>query len=153
MLFYAWKIGNFSYILELCIVAHYQWIWNYEKNGLILWKLISIWLKILNNIACNLNWIELGFNWTKLKFLNSIQIQLKKNKMQIGALWKIMKWHMWICLFISMSMNWWKEWSGQTWNVFIYNVFIIVKFMILLLNPIHVSPIVVPIIIAIGILG
>jgi hypothetical protein len=83
----------------------------------------------LNNIACNFNRIELGFNWTKLKFLNWIQNRLKKNKMQIGALCKIMKWHMWICLFISMYVNWWNEWSGQA-----YNVFIIVKFMTLLLN-------------------
>ncbi len=35
-------------------------------------------MKILNDIACNLNQI-------KFKFLSSIQIQLEKNRMQIGA--------------------------------------------------------------------
>jgi len=31
---------------------------NWWKNELILWKLNSIWKKILNDIACNLHWIE-----------------------------------------------------------------------------------------------
>jgi hypothetical protein len=40
------------------------------KDELILWKLSFIWMKYLNNIACNLNWI---------------QIPLKRNKIQISA--------------------------------------------------------------------
>jgi hypothetical protein len=54
-----------------------------EKNELILWKLSSIWMKILNDITCNFNWIESNYDLIRLKF-NSIQIQLKRNDMQIG---------------------------------------------------------------------
>jgi hypothetical protein len=58
------------YLLELCTAAHYQWQWNDGNTELILWKLSYIWMKILNDITCNLNWI---------------QIQLKGNRIQIGA--------------------------------------------------------------------
>jgi hypothetical protein len=57
------------------------WITNDSElinwNELILWKLSYIQLKILNDIACNLNWI-IQFN--QFKFLNWIHIQLKKKK-------------------------------------------------------------------------
>jgi hypothetical protein len=40
---------------------------NGWKDELILWKLSFIWVKILNDIACNLNWIEFEkINWTQL---------------------------------------------------------------------------------------
>ncbi len=34
---------------------------NWWKNELILWKINSIWMKILNDVACTLNWIEIPF--------------------------------------------------------------------------------------------
>jgi hypothetical protein len=45
----------------------------------------------MNEIACNLNWIEIQFNWIEFKFtnwieLNWIQIELKINGMQFGFL-------------------------------------------------------------------
>jgi hypothetical protein len=58
------------YLFELCAAAHYQWQRNDGKTEFILWILSYIWMKILNDITCNLNWI---------------QIQLKGNKIQIGA--------------------------------------------------------------------
>jgi len=47
-------------------------------------------MKILNDIACNLNWIHFELNWIQvIKFtsntLNQIQNQLRRNRMQIGA--------------------------------------------------------------------
>jgi hypothetical protein len=30
-----------------------------EKNELILWKVSFSWIKILNDMACNLNWIQI----------------------------------------------------------------------------------------------
>jgi hypothetical protein len=45
-------------------------------NEFILWKLYSIWLKILNDIACNSNWIQIHCIH---------EIQLKINEMQIDA--------------------------------------------------------------------
>jgi len=54
--------------LGLHIVLHYKWEWNDEKNVLILWKLISIWMKILNDIACNLNGIQIPLNWIVFTF-------------------------------------------------------------------------------------
>jgi hypothetical protein len=47
-------------------------------------------MKILNDITCNLNWIQFEFNSIQaLKFtsntLYQIQIQLRRNGMQIGA--------------------------------------------------------------------
>ncbi len=61
---------------------NYQWQsidgkmdWFYEKK--------IIWMEILNDIACNLNWIQIS----KLNsyILNHIQIQLKRYGMQIGV--------------------------------------------------------------------
>jgi hypothetical protein len=56
------------------------------------WNLSSIQIKILNDIMCNLNWIEfkLFLNWIQIFKLNSntlneIKIQLTRNGMQIGA--------------------------------------------------------------------
>jgi hypothetical protein len=41
-----------------------------ENNELIFRNLIFIQIKILNNFACNLNWIELDLDWIELSFLN-----------------------------------------------------------------------------------
>jgi hypothetical protein len=91
------------------------------KSELILGKLSSIWMKILNDIGCDMTWIEMRFNSNSIEFrfnwiliqiantwyeiqisLNSmfliefnskfnwIQIQLKRNEMQIDA-WGIWK--------------------------------------------------------------
>jgi hypothetical protein len=38
-----------------------------ERNELILWKVSFSWIKILNDMACNLNSI-----WIEFKFLNLI---------------------------------------------------------------------------------
>ncbi len=52
----------------------------------ILWKLNFIRLKIMKEIACNLNWIEIQFNWIEFKFTNWIKNKwdanwlLKKSK-------------------------------------------------------------------------
>ncbi len=56
-------------------IPHYStlpMIMKWWKHKLIFWKLSSIWMEILNDIAYNLNQIE--FN--EHKFLNVIQIQL-----------------------------------------------------------------------------
>ncbi len=58
------KSNGFNVCLSILMHPTYQQWW---KNELLLWKLSFIWMKILNNIACNLNWI---------------QILLKKNKIQ-----------------------------------------------------------------------
>jgi hypothetical protein len=61
---------------------------NWLKNEFILWKLNPIHVKILNEISCSLNWIEIKLN-SDLIGLNSnsinnwIKIHLKKNGMQI----------------------------------------------------------------------
>jgi hypothetical protein len=60
---------------------NYQW-WSINGKKLILWKLNHNWMKILNDIACNLNWIELkkiNLNLNKLK-----EIWLKRIGMQIS---------------------------------------------------------------------
>jgi hypothetical protein len=56
-----------------------QWFTWWKKW--ILWKLCCIQIKLLNDIACSLIWIEtqfnsiqFKFNWIELKFLNWIQI-------------------------------------------------------------------------------
>ncbi len=49
--------------LGLCVPTHYcgdKFI-NWCKRNLILWKLNSIQMKILNDITSNLNWIELKY--------------------------------------------------------------------------------------------
>jgi hypothetical protein len=43
----------------------------------IIWKLSSIWMKILNDMTWTLDWIE--------AYSNSIQNQLKRNEIQIGG--------------------------------------------------------------------
>jgi hypothetical protein len=60
---------------------NYQW-WSINEKKLILWKLSYIWMKILNDIACNLNWVEFkifNLNLNKLK-----GIWLKRIGMQIS---------------------------------------------------------------------
>jgi hypothetical protein len=42
-----------------------------EKNEMILWIWSSIWIKILNDAAYNLNWIKFDLNWNSIQF-NSI---------------------------------------------------------------------------------
>jgi hypothetical protein len=49
------------------IVSHYQ-LW-YEKNDLILWKLNTIQMKMLNDIPCNVNWIQTLYDFDVLGFL------------------------------------------------------------------------------------
>ncbi len=51
--------------------------WLLENNEFILGKLSSIQIKILNDIAYNLNWIEFE--------LNGNSIQLKFNSIQIDS--------------------------------------------------------------------
>jgi hypothetical protein len=60
--------------IGLHIATHYQWQSMNRKGKFILCKLIFIWIKILNGIAHNLNWIELNSN---LIFKNRIQINAK----------------------------------------------------------------------------
>ncbi len=58
--------------LALCAAAHYQPVTiNGWKDELILWKLSFIWVKILHDIACNLNWIE-------FKKINLTQLNTEK---------------------------------------------------------------------------
>ncbi len=69
------------YLLGLCIATNYQW---QSTNGkkIILWKLSSIQMKLLDDIVfttwiqfntIEVHWIELDPNW--------IQIQMKRNGM------------------------------------------------------------------------
>jgi hypothetical protein len=55
-----------------------------EKTKLILWKLSSIWMKILNDIACNLNLILIQFqlNSNTLDGISIISIQLNSIPIQ-----------------------------------------------------------------------
>jgi hypothetical protein len=76
---------------------------NWWKKWIDFVKINSIWMKILNDIACNLNWIHFEFNLIQiLKFksntLYPIQIQLRRNGMQIGA--KILKICSWLWCFV-----------------------------------------------------
>jgi hypothetical protein len=64
LLFHIWHFG-----------VYYWWQSIDGKNELILWKLSYIWMKILNDIACNDNWVKnkilkVNSNSTKFKFLN-----------------------------------------------------------------------------------
>jgi hypothetical protein len=82
------KLSNFHISLApLCYVVleTINWLIG-EKNELILWKWSSIWIKILNDAAYNLNWVKFDFNWNSIQFnldlikiysntLNSIWIQ------------------------------------------------------------------------------
>ncbi len=45
--------------IGLCVAMHYQWQRNGEKYEFTLWKSSSIWMKIWNDIACNLNSIQI----------------------------------------------------------------------------------------------
>jgi hypothetical protein len=55
-----------------------------EKNELIFWKLSSIWMKILNDIACNLNLILIQFqlNSNTLNEISIVSIQLNSIPIQ-----------------------------------------------------------------------
>jgi hypothetical protein len=55
---------NLGFIL-LCITTDNQMI-NWWKNELILRKLSSISIEILNDVACNLSWIEKDSNLLEL---------------------------------------------------------------------------------------
>jgi hypothetical protein len=82
-------------LLGFHVVTHYQ-KWSIDtKNNLIWWKLSSIWMKILNDIECN------------------FQIELKRNRMQIGA--KMLKIYSW---------QWcWKKKTMKYDNFFILGLF------------------------------
>jgi hypothetical protein len=56
----------------MLLCTSYLWQSTDEKLELILGKWSSIWMNILNDIAWNLNWIELKFrfNGIEFKFLN-----------------------------------------------------------------------------------
>jgi hypothetical protein len=62
-----------------------------EKNELILWKLSSIWMKILNDIACNLNLILIQFqlNSNTLNEISIVSIQLNSIPINSNTLNKI----------------------------------------------------------------
>ncbi len=64
----------------LCITNDDQLI--YKKFEFILWKLSCIWMKTLNDIACNLNWIEIQFNTYLIEFelRNGMQIDAQGTK-------------------------------------------------------------------------
>jgi hypothetical protein len=47
---------------------YYQWWLIDENNELEMWKLGSIQMKIFDDIAYNLNWIEKNSNSNELKF-------------------------------------------------------------------------------------
>jgi hypothetical protein len=76
----------FHYLFGLYVIMHYQWLSTNGKNQLILWKLNSIWMKILNDIAYAI-WIDwnsiqiLKLNWIQLKNIecNSNFIEFKLN--------------------------------------------------------------------------
>jgi hypothetical protein len=75
------KVLKLFYILNLdsvLLCTNDNQLITYEKRESIVWKLSSIQMKILNDIACNLNWIE-------LKFKNWIKIRLKRNEMQVDG--------------------------------------------------------------------
>jgi hypothetical protein len=49
---------------------------------MILWKLNSIWMEILNDIACNLNWIEIQWdaNWWRRYWKSTCEYGVGKKK-------------------------------------------------------------------------
>ncbi len=68
-----------------------------------LWKLGSIWMKMLNVISCNLNWNQLNWiwiqlNWTQYSFpLRSVTLMFSL-KFQMNWIW--LNW-------ITLNSNWW----------------------------------------------
>ncbi len=83
--------------LGLHIVLHFKWEWNDEKNVLILWKLISIQMKILNDIACNLHWIELCSHLIELKQNQICCMEFKSHCIELNSNSFEYKW----------NANWW----------------------------------------------
>ncbi len=84
---------KFIYKLGLYLVTQYQWQRNDENddefNELMMWKLSSIWMKILNDATQKCNWIQMQFDldWIQINS-NSIdsiqkQIGIKLNSIQI----------------------------------------------------------------------
>jgi hypothetical protein len=76
------KVLKLFYILDLdssLLCTNDNQLITYEKRELILWKLSSIQMKLLNDIACILNWIGFRCNWIEFKYIewnfNSIWIQ------------------------------------------------------------------------------
>ncbi len=84
-------------------------IWSIdEKNILILWKLSSIWMKILNDTACTLIWLELKF----IQF-NSIQfkyIDWNLNEIESNSSSTKFNSNNWITIQLKKKWNayWWK---------------------------------------------
>jgi hypothetical protein len=77
---------------------HYQW-WSIDvkKKKMILWKLSCIWMKIWNDIACNLNWIEIQFNTYLIEFelSNGMQIDAQGAKIWMWIWCWEKKTHIW----------------------------------------------------------
>jgi hypothetical protein len=81
------------YLLGFHVATHYQ-RWSIDtKKELIWWKLSSIWMKILNDIECN------------------VQIELKRNRMQIGA--KVLKIYSWQWCWKNKTLKWHTLPEGQ----------------------------------------
>jgi len=155
--------------LGFYVVGHYKWKWNGEKVGLILWKLSSIWMKILNGTACNFNWSQilksnsntlnivqiLKLNWTKYFFhvnLLGLMFSLKFQLNSICLNWILLiiwlnSTKLWTFNYEKTYVNlpfisnrWVRKKREIVWLGIPYEMFIIfVKFIIILLNSILVS--------------
>jgi hypothetical protein len=70
---FSYQKPNLGTLCGYALPMMINWLID-EKTKLILWKLSSIQMRILNEIACNLNWfpiqqrIKIQLNWKKMKW-------------------------------------------------------------------------------------
>lgn len=97
----------------LCIKSNDNQLINWFKNEYCLWKLNSIWIKILVVIAYNFNWIEFIFNWIGFKY-NWIKI-LKYNSNNIES--NLNPNPIWQLDSYSIKKKWDANWWQRYWNL------------------------------------
>ncbi len=97
----------------LCIKSNDNQLINWFKNEYCLWKLNSIWIKILVVIAYNFNWIEFIFNWIGFKY-NWIKI-LKYNSNNIES--NLNPNPIWQLDSYSIKKKWDANWRQRYWNL------------------------------------
>jgi len=95
LIWIEFKLNVIQFKIELWVIAHYYWqSTNIGKNVLILWKLNSIQMKVLNSIACNLNWI-----YIELKFLKLIKFpKFNSNSIELNSSYTKITWHPWLVI-------------------------------------------------------
>jgi len=98
-----WSTWIWKSKLGLHAITHYMWQSTNKKNNIILWKLSSIQMKILSDIACNLN----------SNTLNGIQIWLRWNLCGIKLNWREI-----ICILVKniLKICSWQWYGKKLWK-------------------------------------